>query len=439
MMTILKRCSMQRSFDIEAFYAQAIDPSTKINPTPVLDYINSFRNVILFGAANFGREIGAFLARNKVGITAYWDERADEIGMLGGSVVMKPFTGWWSNDDTLVILCINNNVLKAPLYQSVVDAGFTCLKGEYLYMGALCPFIDQTGVKASKCIDPLVCRFICCERLTNIVASRVESKPGTRIDLTYVCVVVNSVCNLDCKGCVQYINNYPRNLQTNVPTGRVCQDIKRWLGTVDSIGGVSVMGGETFLHPGIHLIAEALSECENFGLASFPTNGCIPFTEEKLEYFRDPRLSINFGNYKRVLNPKQLDIFDANVELVRRMGLSHTVGNPMEKWIKPSTLYDLERTPTEMSDAKSRCHMPPRNLQAKNGKIFPCDLGVAINNIGILKPDDFLEIDTMTRDSLRAFIDRPYYLACSHCDGYHETCTAMEQGHHDFTQPSEVY
>ena len=83
--------------------------------------------------------------------------------------------------------------------------------------------------------------------------------------------------------------------------------------------------------------------------------------------------------------------------------------------------------------------MPPRNLQAKNGKIFPCDLGVAINNIGILKPDDFLEIDTMTRDSLRAFIDRPYYLACSHCDGYHETCTAMEQGHHDFTQPSEVY
>jgi len=432
---------MPQSFDLTAFYAQALDPESHSDPIEILDYINSFAHVIIYGAANFGSEIGAYLLKHGVGITAYWDERHREIIELHGTVVMKPFSGGWTPENTLVILCINNNVLKAPLYQRVVDAGFTCLKGEYLYMGSMCPFTTETGVKASKCIDPLSCRFICCERLGNIVAERAEPKPGPRIDLTYVCVIVNSLCTLDCKGCVQYINNYPKDRQVNIPTERVCKDIKTWLGAVDSIGGVSVMGGETFAHPEIHKIAEALSMCDNFGLASFPTNGTVPFSPWKLESFRDPRLSINFGNYRRVLDSKQLDTFDTNVEIVKSMGLSYTLGNPMQKWIKPSTLCDLGKSVGGMMHAKGACPMPPRNLQARGGRIFPCDLGVALHSIGTVDyPMDYLDIDAPDlREQLRRFIDQPYYWTCGRCDGYHEMCEAMEQGYHDFTNLGSNY
>ena len=417
---------LSSSFDVEKFNQDAIHEE-HIDPEPVLDYINSFENVILYGAANFGEKIGAYLLKNKVSITAYWDARADDIGRLNEAVVTHPFTGNWNKADTLIILCVNNNVLKAPLWNQIMDMGFHGLKGEYLFMGLMCPFTKHTGVRAKTCIDTLTCRFICCERLTDIVAHQAQPKGGEPIHLTYVCVLVNSVCNLDCKGCVQYINNYPKHLQTNVETSRVIKDIKKWLGTVDSIGGVSIMGGETFLHPDIHWIAEALSECDNFGLASFPTNGAVSISERKLEGFRDPRLSINFGNYLEVLSERQRDIFHANVERVRSMGISHTVGNPMREWIKPSTMYNRGMTPTQMTEMKSGCPMPPRNLQAKDGKIFPCDLGAATCSMGIIK-DDYLDIDTMTRDNLRAFINRPYHLVCGHCDGYHETCEAMEQG-----------
>ena len=430
---------MPQSFDLNAFYTQALDPESHPDPTAILDYINSFVHVIVYGAANFGSEIGAYLLKNGVGITAYWDERYKEITELHGSTVRKPFSGKFIPEETLVILAINNNVLKAPLYQRTVDSGYTCLKGEYLYMGVLCPFTKETGVSAKKCIDPLSCRFICCERLGAIVAERTEPKPGPRIDLTYVCVLVNSLCTLDCKYCVQYINNYPKDRQVNIPTERVCADIKTWLAAVDSIGGVSVMGGETFAHPEIHLIADALSACENFGLASFPTSGTVPLIPWKLEHFRDPRLSINFGNYKRVLTPKQLDTFETNVEIVKSMGLSYTLGNPMEKWIKPSTLYNLQKSVGAMMHDKARCPMPPRNLQVSNGKIYPCDLGVAIHGMGLANYDgDRLDVDAPDlRSRLRDYIEFPFYWTCGHCDGYHETCEAMVQGHHDFAQKDD--
>jgi organic radical activating enzyme len=298
-------------------------------------------------------------------------------------------------------------------------------------------------------VDPLACRFVCCERLASIVARRSEQqhgpKPGEPIHLVYACILVNSVCSLNCKYCVQYINNYPPRLRKNVPTQRVCEDIRAFLGAVDNIGGVSVMGGETFLHPEIHLIAKALSEQENFGLASFPTSGTVPLDPRKLESFRDSRLSINFGNYTRVLNERQKDLFWSNIELVKSMGLSYTVGNPMLEWIKPSTLYDLGNAKADMERKKQSCAMPPRNLQAKNGKLHPCDLGVALTCIGILDdPEDYVDIagtpDLMAlREKIRAFIHAPFYRACGHCNAYPHTCEAMVQGHHDYTRPSADY
>lgn len=436
-------------FDVETFYSQAASHS-QVDPGTVLEYIKSFENVVLWGAANFGAAIGTFLVRNGVKVSTYWDLRASELKEVNDLRVIEPFTGGFEPAKTLVILCINNNVLKATLWNRLHEMGYrNALKGEYLFMGAICPFTEKTGVSASVCIDPLACRFICCERLSSIVAQRAARtcapKPGDPIHLVYVCVLVNSVCSLDCKYCVQYINNYPKDKHANVPTERVCADIRAFLGAVDSIGGVSVMGGETFLHPEIHLIASALSEQENFGLASFPTSGTVPFNPKKLEHFRDPRLSINFGNYTRVLKPRQLEIFHRNIELVKSMGLSYTVGNTMLEWLKPSTLYDLGKSPEDMARQKRQCEMPPRNMQAKNGKIHPCDLGVAINNIGIADyPQDYVDIagtpdlDEL-REKIRSFIDAPYYRSCGHCNGYNSTCEAMVQGHHDYTRPSDDY
>lgn len=436
-------------FDIGKFYSQAVSPF-KVEAGAVLDYVRSFRNVVLWGGANFGAAIGAYLLRNGIEVTAYWDIRAAELKQVNGLDVLEPFAGGFDPADTMVILCINNNVLKSPLWNRLQEKGYrNSIKGEYFFMGTICPFTEKTGVSASVCIDPLVCRFICCERLSSIVASRAGesggAKPGAPIHLVYVCVLVNSVCTMNCKYCVQYINNYPRGTRTNVPTERVCADIRAFLGAVDSIGGVSVMGGETFLHPEIHLIANALSEQTNFGLASFPTSGTVPMDQAKLEHFRDPRLSINFGNYTRVLSARQRDIYEKNVELVKSMGLSHTVGNTMLEWLKPSTLYSLDKSIEEMTRSKQSCPMPPRNMQAKNGRIHPCDLGVAVNNIGIADyREDYVDIagtpDLMElRKKIRNFIEAPFYRSCGHCNGYHSTCEAMVQGHHDYTRPSDDY
>lgn len=436
--------------DLERFYREAAS-SQSVDAGPVLEHIRSFQTVILWGAANFGAQVGAFLAKQGIRVETYWDVRASELQEVNGLPVVPPFTGEHDPEKTLVILCITNNVIKLNLWNQLRKRGYrNAIKGDLFFMGAICPFSEKTGVRASVCVDPLACRFVCCERLASIVAQRTKEsslalKPGDSIHLTYICILVNSICSLNCKYCVQFINNYPKHLRKNIPTQRVCDDIRSLLGAVDSIGGVSIMGGETFIHPEIHLIAKALSEQENFGLASFPTSGTVRMDPRKLEYFRDSRLSINFGNYTRILTERQKDLFWTNVELVKSMGLSHTVGNPMLKWLKPSTMYSLGNSPDEMRKKKEACLMPPRNMQAKNGRLHPCDLGVALNNIGIMDvEEDYVDIagtsDLMSlREKIRAFIDRPYYLSCGYCNGYPDMCEAMMQGYHDYTKPSEDY
>ncbi len=445
----IEQAASMCSFTIEEFYSQAIS-SSRVDPGPVLRYIMSFDKVVLWGAANFGKAIGAFLLQNGVKISAYWDLRAFELKEVNGLRVIDPFTGGFDPNNTLVIFCINNNVLKSKAWNRLREMGYhNSIKGEYFFMGTMCPFTDETGVKASVCTDDLICRFVCCERLSSILSKRCQhlnsSKPSPPIHLVYACIIVNSTCTLNCKYCVQFINNYPKTRRVNVPTDRVCHDIRSFLGAVDTIAGVSVMGGETFLHPDIHLIAGALSEQQNFGLASFPTSGTVPMDPKKLEYFRDPRLSINFGNYTGVLSPRRLDIYYRNVERVKSMGLSYTIGNPMLEWIKPSTLYALNKSVEEMIRSKRGCKMPPRNLQARGGRLHPCDLGVALHNIGIADyPEDYVDIAgtpglNELREKIRNFIDAPYYRSCGHCNGYPDTCEAMAQGYHDYTQPSNDY
>lgn len=89
-----------------------------------------------------------------------------------------------------------------------------------------------------------------CQKANSIVKNYIaKEKSGERIDLTYCCFIINSICNLSCRDCVQYMPNYPAKARGNVPFEIISRDIDKFFDMVDSVGTVSVMGGETFMHP----------------------------------------------------------------------------------------------------------------------------------------------------------------------------------------------
>ena len=109
--------------DLERFYREAAS-SQSVDAGPVLEHIRSFQTVILWGAANFGAQVGAFLAKQGIRVETYWDVRASELQEVNGLPVVPPFTGEHDPEKTLVILCITNNVIKLNLWNQLRKRGY---------------------------------------------------------------------------------------------------------------------------------------------------------------------------------------------------------------------------------------------------------------------------------------------------------------------------
>lgn len=433
-------------FNPAEFYHAAAS-GERVDPTMVLQFIRQFRHVVLWGASYLGLAVGAYLQGQDIPVTRYWDLRAAELGPVNGVEVGQPFSGGLEPGSTLVILCIGNVVITPPLLGQLNERGYAHLKGDYLFMGALCPFHTRSGVSPEVCIRSMACRYIYCPRLGSIARNQVlAGGPPPADDLLYfdnITLVINSVCTLSCKNCTSYMPSYPAGRKRNYPLSRVLADLDRVFEAVDGIGSVSIMGGEPFLHPDLARITLAVMGKKNFtGLISIATSGTAPIREEHLAGLDNPRLNISFGNYLSSIGENAQRIWHANVRLVKQRGIPYTVGVDQPQWIVPSTLYDRGPSAESMTARKSGCPTPPRMLHIKDGKIHPCDLANSVYTLGIADyPSDYVDLDgdkASLRQRIREFLAAPYYRICGHCAPTGAVAPhGAEQGYQDFlTRPA---
>lgn len=435
-------------FDLKKFYEEC-ESGNMVDERGIRDYIKSFELVIIWGAAGLGKAIGCRLEKYGISNLIYWDERYQEIGAVSGRKIEAPFSTEYDRQTTLIMYSIPNHVIMGKLLRKVEANGYdNVIRGDIYYSGILCPYCNGDRPSAKSCWMKGECRSVICKRLQTITKSRErQDKPGERIDITYNCFIINSVCNLSCMHCVQYINNYPLKARYNIPTENVCRDIDNWLEMIDSVGTISVMGGETFMHPGIAAIAKKFSEHDNFGFVSFPTNGLYPIKPEQLEGIEDPRIVIAFGAYQHIATEKQLEIYEKNVELVKSYGIAYTESRHLPTWVVPFGLYKATDDIEYMAKRKARCLMPPRNLQIRDGKIHTCDRGIALYAMGVVDyPSDYFVLSQKhsldkKRQLFREFVNQSFYYTCGHCgksrDGISAIAPSAMQGVMDVFQESE--
>lgn len=429
-------------FDMEEYYKKA-HSGNKIDNAEVIRYIKGFKHVVIWGGSYLGKAVGDFLISNDIKIDNYWDLRAKDVLEVNGIECIQPFSTD-NSDDLLVVFCIGNNVIRDLLLKELRDKGYrNVLRGDYLYMGAICPFDKTTGVESSQCQGSMCCRSIFCQRLSNIIKSR--SKQLDPLHMFSVTFIINQRCSLGCKFCTSYMNEYPLKERKDIPLDQICDDIDKFFAAMDSVGTVTVMGGEPFMHPDLSKIIKKLLTKENFGLVSIATSGTYPITDEQLEGLDDKRVNVSFSNYEHAIKEKQKEMMYKNIEKIKKAGISYTVGVTIPEWAVPSTLYDLGDTEEQMIGKKRNCHQPPRCMQVKNGKLHPCDFGTALYSLGIGRYEmDYVDIENATSDKelkeqIRSFISQPYYRTCGHCAMLQGlTSKAAEQGYMDFKKPIDV-
>lgn len=212
-------------FNVEAYYTEAHSGEV-IDNSEILEYISSFKNVVLWGGSYLGNAVGKYLLKHGVEITCYWDVRAREIKAVNNIQVNLPFT-MEDKDNTLVVFCIGNNVIRGLLLKELCEKGYkNVLRGDYLYMGAICPFDKTTGIESRQCQGSMCCRSIFCQRLSNIVKSR--SKNENPLHMFSITLIINQRCSLKCKCCTSYMNEYPIERRIDIPFDRICDDIDKF-------------------------------------------------------------------------------------------------------------------------------------------------------------------------------------------------------------------
>ena len=424
-------------FDVQEYYKRAHE-GANIDSCDVLEYVRSFKRIVIWGASYLGSAVGEFLLKNEIKITAYWDLRAQEIKNMHGIDCVLPFEEE-DKEHTLVIFCIGNTAIMNNLLRTLQEHGFkNVLRGDYLFMGSICPFHEGMDIYGNVCNGNMTCRSIFCLILHNIVKKN-HNHGGIFLD--NITFMINTRCSLQCKYCVAYMNSYPGEKRQHYSTQQILDDIDAIFDTFDAVGSVTVQGGEPFLHPDIDKIIEKLLSKKNFGILSIPTNGIYKVDEKKLDSFRDPRLNVAFSGYYDALPKEKLDIYYKNIEQMEQLNIPHTVGAKVPEWQIPPTLWNREDTQEVMQIKKQACRIPERCLQVADGRLYPCLVSVSIHNIGIADyPDDYVELKgDHLKERIQQFMDRPFYWTCGHCHGENKnTSMAGEQGFYDFVTPQEL-
>lgn len=192
-------------FNVNQYYMEA-HSGDNIDNTELLNYIKEFDQVVIWGGSFLGSAVGKYFLENGIDILNYWDLRADTIGKVNGIKCIQPFTTE-PKDKTLVIFCIGNNVIRGLLLEELSEKGYqNVIRGDYVYMGAICPFDKTTGITSSQCQGSMCCRSIFCERLSNIVKSR--SQTINPLHMFSVTLIINQRCSLKCKCCTSVSAKY---------------------------------------------------------------------------------------------------------------------------------------------------------------------------------------------------------------------------------------
>jgi len=428
-------------FDLEAYY-QVTRIGGRPDPAALAAHLKTFRRVILWGAGVIGETVAGVLQQEGVTLTRFWDRRACELGTVCGLPVVAPFDGEEEGpQDTVVIVCISS-LMVGPLMEDLRARGYQeVLHGYRLFQAHGCPFDAAGGIGPQGCHSMAGCNPAWCERLHGIVEARNRRSDGRNLHINVVSLIVNQRCTLSCKHCTSYLNRYEAGDRVDFPLARIEEDIDRFLGAMDSVGHLTIMGGEPFLHPDIGRICAKLSTKSNFGTAIVATSGTCVIRPEQLEGMEDPRFCVSVVNYLEALPEGFARIYHRNLELLRDAGVQVRINPSTPEWRVPSTLFDLGESEEVLRQKKAGCCFPTY-AQVKDGKLVLCDFANALHFLKVADyPEDYVDIAGIPsrerlREDIATWLDRPFFRTCGHCAGTLGLVRqAAEQGYMDFMQP----
>ena len=243
-----------------------------------------------------------------------------------------------------------------------------------------------------------------------------------KIYIPTVSFLVTTMCNLDCKGCLNF-THFNKN-KRHYDLERLKSDIDLLFKKVNYIGYLHLSGGEPFLHPHLEVLIEYIDSNykHQIGILGTTTNGTIIPKESLCKTLKKADIRVWIDDYRENVPlakekfekvKKQLEDFDVCC-----------ISNQTDQWL------DIQNTDTELDEKKLRnrceaCDVP--FVSVKDHKIYGCNYCDYAWEAGISEgnENDYLDLEQISEgekaqitEFIMGYSDNGYYTFCKNCSGY---------------------
>lgn len=233
-----------------------------------------------------------------------------------------------------------------------------------------------------------------------------------KVNLSYCVLCVTNKCSLNCEKCAAFIPYY--NYKEHVSLDKIIEPFARFLGCVDNIAELELMGGEPFLHPQLDKIIEWCDKQEKINAIKIVSNATVMPTERiKKSIEKCKKIQLVFDDYgENSIKKNEL------IEWALEKGIRYSIQ-------KLSTWYDIEpikkrnQTESKLKEIFSACVW--RNcVGVTNGRLFHCNVMGHLDELNMVPdfPTEYIDLtvdDVCLREKIKNYLKKDYLEYCDYC------------------------
>ena len=399
--------------------------------------------VFIYGAGKIGVGLVTTFLHYGIPIHALWDQQAASIQTLRDIPVTKLVWDEVSEaqkKNIPVIVTIFVESLAEAVCREFHQKGFTQVTSDRTFLDFIiechCEDLVQTGqfkfLTGTCHLCPVQknddggCKIFdeqVALQFAGIDLPAIE-KQEDHLIISSIGVLISNKCNLTCLGCNHLRDHYKKGDNVDIDSDRIVADLKAFLGAVDFLKTLVLVGGEAFLHPNAEEIIQSVLELPKVGIVNLITNGTVlPKKDSFYQLLKNDRIFIEISGYGDQIDPRLTRRRKEFLANLKKFGINHRYME-FHQWTDFGSLKKRGYSPSKRANVYAECCFISNDMF--DGKLFKCSRSVFGTFIGAIPdfPTDYVDVRTKEpmalRAKIKAFFANQSPLVCNYCNGVTE-------------------
>lgn len=236
-----------------------------------------------------------------------------------------------------------------------------------------------------------------------------------KIEIPFLDLDVNTVCDLRCTKCAKCIPYFEKKEYYTAED--VIDNLEKLLKFVDKIYALSIIGGEPFLNSDIAEVISFCSNCKKIQDVDITTNATVIPDETVFRVLADSRAIVYISDYK-LNNTKFMENKKLFIQKLNDYGIPYRI-ILHENWLDFGLVEKHSYCKKQLKMMYYCCPMNSCNIY-NQGKLYRCGRASYIDNHSIGELKDVIDINminnrTQMRKKIHWFYSRSYSSACEYC------------------------